>query len=171
MDSIPQSNAAILSRFPGPVTLKPRPMKWLFVLTVAIGFVVIGVFLIYTSNLFWGCVNVIFFTTCAVVAIFQLIPGMAGMTFDSTGFEIHGLRHWRSLWPDVDNFSIYQVRASKLVVYDDRTRSKNTMATLSRTLSGRGAGLPDTYGLRPDELALLMTLWRDHALQRSQVSR
>ena len=38
------------------------------------------------------------------------------------------------------------------------------LAKANAAFFGRNAGLPDTYGLSPEQLALLMTRWRDRAL-------
>jgi hypothetical protein len=53
----------------------------------------------------------------------------------------------------------------RLVLYDDRTLA-GTGAKLNTALTGHAAGLPDTYGFSADELAALMTQWRNRAVER-----
>ena len=54
-----------------------------------------------------------------------------------------------------------------MVGYDDN-KLKGFGAKFSRDKIGRNAALPDTYGLSHEELARLMTEWRERALaQRS----
>ena len=174
-NDMPESVASVLARFPGPVTLKPSPLKWIVMVALALGFVAAGIFLIRvgqsTHQLFWGWVSVVFFGACGLVAACQLIPGSSDMTLDASGFKVSGLRRRQSNWLDVANFTTWTANAlSWLVVYDDRS-NRGVLPRINRLLSGHGTSLPDTYGMRAGDLARLMTLWRDRALKQTRASR
>jgi len=174
-NDMPESVATVLARFPGPVTLKPSPLKWIVMVALALGLVAGGIFLIRvgqsTHQLFWGWVSIVFFGACGLVAACQLIPGSSDMTLDAGGFKVSGLRRRQSNWPDVANFTTWTATAiTWSVIYDDQA-DRSVLGKLNRLFGGHNAFLPDTYGLRARDLARLMTLWRDRALKQTRASR
>lgn len=158
--------AAILARFPGPVTLTPSPRKWLLVLGGCLAFVAIGIWQAGEQPLIgWSAVG--FFGLGVLVAGAMLVPGAAGIVLDADGFEVTGFfRRHRTRWADATGFQAATVppSAQKLVVYDDRGSENSTLGGINRRLSGRNSGLPDNYGLPPDDLAQVMMRWRERAV-------
>ena len=169
---------AILARFPGPVTLRASRLKMLALLAGSLAFVVGGILLIRFAKddpeaRLAGLAGVLFFGACAVIGAVMLLPGAGSLTLDAGGFEVCSLfRRNRIGWPQANRFIVSTLRLSgadkkHMVGYDD-DRLKGFGADFSRVKIGRNAALPDTYGLSHEELARLMTEWRERVLaQRS----
>lgn len=59
------------------------------------------------------------------------------------------------------NFRPYAIPGATFVGFDVTGDSAPLGRSMARSLSGVDGGLPDTYGLEPEELAGLMNVWRD----------
>jgi hypothetical protein len=56
-----------------------------------------------------------------------------------------------------------------MIVFDWDARAGRRIAKINRALVGAGSALPDTYGMKAEELAELMNEWRSRAItQRNQ---
>ena len=157
---------AILSRFPGPVTLYPSRKKWLFVLLTG-GVLTFGGYLMISDGESSGWFVLVFFAAVAIVAVMMLLPGAGGLTLDRNGFRGTSLfRSFSSRWQDVRDFEPVSIPPSlqTLVGYDDLNLAEKKIAKLSVAIAGHNAALPDTYGLSADDLARLMMLWQDRAI-------
>jgi hypothetical protein len=162
----------ILSRFPGPVTLHPSRKKWLLIFATSAVFAAGGAWMIERGEPM-GWYVLIFFGLGALVAAAALLPGAGGLTLDREGFAITNLfRRYRVRWQDAAGFVAARIPPArqKMVMYDDATQRGKSLAQLNVAIAGRGAGLPDTYGLSADDLAQLMAQWRDRAVARTGVS-
>ena len=169
---------AILARFPGPVTLRVSRLKMLGLLAGSLAFVVGSIFLIVfvkgdPETLVAGIAGVLFFGACAVIGAVMLLPGAGSLTLDVQGFEVCSFfRRNRIAWPQASRFTVAALSLpddnnKRMVGYDD-DRLQGFGAEFSRDAIGRNAALPDTYRLSLEELARLMTEWRERALaQRS----
>jgi hypothetical protein len=113
-----------------------------------------------------GWVSVIFFGLSGIVAVAQLF--MSGyLMLTPEGFTVRGLgRQYRTAWSDVAGFSAIRPTSmypvSKMIVYNFAPGYSRMpgIRRLGRQISGYEAGLPDTYGMKPDDLAALMNEWR-----------
>jgi hypothetical protein len=74
-------------------------------------------------------------------------------------------RRRRSRWADVMNFvpEAMPLSSKKLLGYDDVNQRRKMMGELNVGLTGRNSVLPDNYGLALEDLARLMTPWRERA--------
>lgn len=163
----------ILARFPGPVTLRVSRLKTLALFVGSLAFVVGGIFLIVFAKgdpEAWvaGIASVLFFGACTVIGALMLLPGAGSLTLDVDGFEVCSLfRRHRIAWPQASLFIVATLALpdnnKRMVGYDD-DRLKGFGAEFSRGTIGRNAALPDTYRLSVEELARLMTEWRERAL-------
>ena len=161
--------AEILSRFPGPVTLHPSRTKWLLVFAGGALFAT-GGGLMVADGKGTGWFVLIFFVLVALVGAAALLPGAGGLTLDREGFAVTNLfRSYRARWQDTTGFTAVRIPPAhqKMVMYDDAKQSGRSLAQLNVAIAGRGAGLPDTYGLSADDLAHLMAQWRERALGRN----
>jgi hypothetical protein len=160
----------ILSRFPGPVTLKASRLKWGAILLGCAVFLCLVDFL--RGNLgeieFWICAVV--FGAGVVVAVVPFVaPHYLSLVLDRDGFEWS--RPFRSgnriRWRDATNFQSWQPSASrvKTVVFDDAAHNGTTRGSLNKSIAGRNSGMPDTYGLSADDLAYLLNQWRERAMK------
>jgi hypothetical protein len=75
----------------------------------------------------------------------------------------HGLKSSTHRWADVSAFSVVDV-GTLMIVFDDATMRDGSLVQFNRSMIGRGGGLPDTYGVTPEDLAWLLNEWRQRAL-------
>jgi hypothetical protein len=164
---------AVLTRFPGPVALYPSRRKWALVLIGCGLFAAGGVWMIEDKNP-WGWFVLIFFFIGAVVAAAALMPGAGALTLDGSGFEIKNLfRRRRMRWQDATDFeaAVIPPAGTKLVVFNDIKTKDQAISNLNAAIAGRNGALPDTYGLSADDLARVMTRWRERASGASEPPR
>lgn len=166
MTQEPDSKASqILARFPGPVTLYPSRKKWLLLLLAGLAFTLAGIWMVATAAP-EGWFVLIFFGSGAIVSIVMLLPGASSLVLERDGFAITSLfRSHYARWQDVSVFAPMAIpfAPQKMVSFDDASASTKFVAKLSTGIAGHNSALPDTYGMSADELARLMTQWRDHA--------
>jgi hypothetical protein len=158
---------AILSKFPGPVTLFPSRTRWFWVLLGCMIFVAGGIHMIAVGAA-TGWLVAGFFGLGTVVAAVMLLPGAGALKLDRDGFEVTSLyRRHRTRWQDATGFEAVTVavpfRVQRMVAYDDVNLAGQSLAKLSVAIAGHNAGLPDTYGLAVDDLAGLLKAWRARA--------
>ena len=155
--------AGILARFPGPVRLYPSRRKWLLVALGGIAFTAIGIGMVLTGD--WtGWFAVGFFGLVAIVAILALLPGSSRLMLDKDGFEATTLyRGARKRWAETSEFGTADISGETFVVFDDLTLTPGALTGFNTSNIGRNSALPDTYGLSAEELANLMSDWRNRA--------
>jgi hypothetical protein len=115
-----------------------------------------------------GWFVLIFFGFGVLVSIVVMLPGANVLILDRDGFEARSMyRGGRTSWRDASGFITAKLppRSYVMVVYDDARHKGGMLASANVALTGRNAGLPDTFGLDPDDLATLMESWRERALQ------
>ncbi|HUI16403.1 MAG TPA: STM3941 family protein [Alphaproteobacteria bacterium] len=169
--------AAIVARFPGPVTLNVSKRRWLRFLAVGLAFAAIGGWMIslgpagMTFIAGWGAL--VFFGLGSVVIVVTLLPGASGLTLDREGFVMRSLfRRSTYRWSDVDEFAVSEVplgqgaRTMKAAGFNDRSAAQGRIAQVNVALAGRNSALPDSYGLAVEDLVRLMSAWRLRALAR-----
>jgi hypothetical protein len=158
------SAADILARFPGPVTLHPSLKRWGLIFAGSALFAIGGEWMI-RSGAFGGWLVLIFFGAVTVIAAVAMLPGAGALTLDAAGFEVTSLyRHSRTRWQEASDFTAARIPPSRqrFVVFN-HTRTGRRLAAVNKFIAGRSASLPDTYGLSSDDLAQVMTQWRERA--------
>jgi hypothetical protein len=156
----------ILLRFPGPVMLYPSRRKWTLVLVASSLFTIAGIWMV-ASKAPWGWLVLIFFLCGAVVAAMALLPGAGALTLDDRGFEVKNLfRRQRISWQSATSFEARAIppSATRMVIFDYIDAKDRAISKLATIIAGRNGALPDTYGFSADDLASLMTRWRDKAM-------
>jgi hypothetical protein len=165
----------ILARFPGPVTLYPSRRKWLLLMAGCLLFAVGGIGEAYNGDA-KDWLGVAFFGLGAIVPGLMLLHGAASLTLDADGFEMTNLFcHTRFRWRDASGFEAQfppVLRASaipppswnKFVAFDNAKMRNSTWTRVSALIMKHNAQLGDTYGFSADDLAKLMTQWRDLAV-------
>jgi hypothetical protein len=137
--------SAILTRFPGPVTLGLEMVR---------------------EEATGGWLVIIFFGTGEVVSAAVLLLRLNALTLDRSGFEMKSLfRPIRVAWQDAMDFAAIAIPPSgiKMVGFKAASLKDRAASKLVRAVSGVDGTLPDTYGFSADELASLMTQWRDRS--------
>ncbi|MGU3359164.1 hypothetical protein ACLBWX_02400 [Methylobacterium sp. M6A4_1b] len=166
-----RSADALLARYPGPVVLRASKRKLLVLaaLSAAFGGVMLWTLLyeaipIAAQVLVWP--GVVLFLGGAPLMIVIAIRGSA-LHLDGVGLTIVQADRVRRVgWHDASGFTAVAVSraAQRIVMFDDASAEDTRLAAMNRKLTGRGMGLPDTYGLDPDALAELLTAWRMRAV-------
>ena len=160
------------------LTLHTSKAKSLLLLLASLLFTVAGVFMAQDGELM-GHVGYVFFGLCSLAYVVQLITGGGYLKLTADEFEFSsgfGRKQCVS-WDDVDSFGVavvrnlsrYYVPPTRLVGWNYKQSvdvSKFGRVT-SKTLSGREACLPDTYGMKLEELVSLLN---EH-LERSRDRR
>ena len=160
------------------LTLHTSKAKSLLLLLASLLFTVGGVFMARDGEL-TGHVGYVFFGLCSLAYVVQLITGGGYLKLKEDEFEFFsgfGRKQCVSR-DDVDSFGVavvrnlsrYYVPPTRLVGWNYKQGvdvSKFGRVT-SKTLSGREACLPDTYGMKLEELVSLLN---EH-LERSRDRR
>ncbi|WP_243214564.1 MULTISPECIES: hypothetical protein [Methylobacterium] len=166
-----RSADALLARYPGPVVLRASTRKLLFLaaLSTVFGGVMLWMLLheavpLAAQVLVWP--GVVLFLGGAPVMIAMAIKGSA-LHLDGVDLTIvRAGRLRRVRWHDASGFTAVAVSgaAQRIVMFDDASAGETRLAAMNRQLTGRGVGLPDTYGLEPEALADLLAAWRMRAV-------
>lgn len=159
--------ADLLARFPGPVVLYPSRDRYTFLMlgclifillggaNVGLGHPALGWFLIASSGLGF----VLFAST--------LLPGAYAFKLDRAGFEFTiWFRRGKVRWQDAADFTVVAASSTMMVVFNHAGRKVGPLnGVMERALAkGRNALVPDTYGLRAEDLAELLSRWRERAI-------
>jgi hypothetical protein len=116
-----------------------------------------------------GWSGIIFFGLCAIVFLITLIPGASYLRLQKEGLEVCSLfRRNTTKWQEVECFGIYtgSRRAFRNKVMINLTLEKESnprmaaMRARARRLSGFDGMLPDTYGMKAENLVALLTEWK-----------
>lgn len=152
----------------GEIELRPDKGKSALYLSVCLAFVFLGMtpsVRHQAGMVGWACV--LFFGMCAVVFLVRFFPGASYLRLRSDGFTFRSLfrKSPLILWRDVSDFRVVQLPplGHPLVVFDWHAAPDRGVRQLNRKLVDATDGLPDTYGLQPDQLAALMNAWRSRA--------
>ena len=92
-----------------------------------------------------------------------MLPGALYLELRPTGFVVCSLFRSspQTAWSAVTPFTVTRVTAKKMVVYNHRDPNGATLTgEIARQLVGVEGGLPDTYGMKAEELASLLNDWR-----------
>ena len=157
---------------PLPFTVFPSKTKLVWFLLMTAAFTAIGVGMVISGEGF-GWFVAAFFGLGAVLFLFQLFrPKSSFLTVDETGIEFGSLfQKSRLAWSEIGEFGTFTPNpylrfASKFVGFNFSPGYKGPTKYkgLAKTMSGFESQLPNTYGFRADDLAQLLTHYRQKAL-------
>ncbi len=158
-------NHDIPSPTPPAIVLRPDKKKLLLYLLGCLAFVAIGIYAITRGEpvVGWSCV--LFFGLGVPVFGMQFLPGASYLRLTQEGFVVCSLFRQKPLvsWQEASGFRVAPVPFSRtrLVVYDSTSNPTNARTRrVNRSLIGADEGLPDTYGMKPQDLADLLNSWR-----------
>jgi hypothetical protein len=151
------------------VVLRPKKRKeaLLVVLCLVLAFISA---LAGASGSFIGWLGFAFFALAAVVIAVNLVPGASYLRLEPSGFLVCSLfradRLWG--WDEVTGFRVYDLPGgTRQVGFDFAPGAEPAGSRLASRLAGVQGALPNTYGLKAEELADLMNRWREeHASGR-----
>ena len=145
------------------VTLYPGRFKQLALAGLCGVFTAIGVLMVREDvAVGWfvaGC-----FALGTLVFLVQLLPGASYLRLTEDEMIFRALfRTTRLRWDHIEGFGTGKIGGNQMVVFnlsDDAPGSK-TGRRWSAALTGVDAALPDTYGRRAEDLAQLLTDWKN----------
>jgi len=143
-------------------------MKVIVRLLASLAFVAVGFVTISSGGKVITWLSVGFFALCAAVFALQLMPGASYLRITDEGFVFCSLfrKSPLILWREVSDFRVASVPRShhKLIVFDSNNALQSRIRSVNRALVGASDGLPDAYGLKPQELADLLNSRRLRAI-------
>jgi hypothetical protein len=165
----------VLSQFPGPITLPfVRQDFWrAFSLLVLPAFAILSVVLVASGSHPAGAILFILLT---IIAVIRLLPASRGLTLDANGFQQRAFfLSFRALWREATNFTVvpilspYSGRNVRMAIwYHDQAREHWWFGPLLRLGASYNAGVMPVDGLTIEQLADVMTRWREQALKDSR---
>lgn len=152
----PSSSAPANVRLP--MRLQPRRLKTIGLLAICIAFVVVG-FLMSGKEPVMGYLCVGLFGLGIPVFLAQLLPGRSYLELTKNGFTVASpFRRTTIKWQDVAGFAVATISRNQMVGwrFSKAYAGQATSRKLSGALTGVEGVLPDTYGMKAEELAGLM---------------
>jgi hypothetical protein len=157
-------------QFPGPRIFFPSPAKWLK-LTLGSGLLTaIGIAMMLDAASF-GVFVTASFGVGTLLGLTMLLPGANSLRLDGEGFEITKFffRRQRYNWLDVSDFAVWEMSRNRFVVFKAEKPRLGIYERISAAMTdGRNGYLPDTYGMVANDLAELMTNWRNSAIKATK---
>jgi len=150
--------------------LRPRIWSALPLLGISLTFVVIGL-CAAQSNPWMGLLCAGFFGLGIPLALIQLLPGSTYLRIDDEGLTTCTMyRETKIPWAAIEDFGVVIISHNKMVGLNyvesyDRSRGMRQMAA---AISGCEGALPNTYGMRADQLAEKLTARLGEYRQRTQ---
>lgn len=142
--------------------------KWLMAALISCAFVALGIVMIIMKGDFLAWFLTAFFAIMAAVAALQFTGAGSKLTLDADTFTITNFgRDTTERWDDCANFSVYRLTRTEEVVYDRARDVETHMGEMNRSITGRSASLPDTFDMKPQNLANLMNAYQANAVERS----
>ncbi len=118
-------------------------------------FVVLG-FWMRSDHPVSGYVSIVFFGVCVLVFCVNLLPNSSYLRLAGEGFTVCSTFRSRFIeWRHVGTFGVTRVGTRKMVGWDP-SHPVSTLGKTNQVMCGYASALPDTYGLRPEELAELL---------------
>jgi hypothetical protein len=114
-----------------------------------------------------GWASLGFFGLGGMIVLINMLPGASTLTLDKEGFTTRNMfRRCRYTWRDASDFAAVKVGDNKMVIFNLLSAAQSKLAKLSFAIAARNGALADTYGLPAEDLAALMSLWRERAIMR-----
>jgi hypothetical protein len=143
--------------------LRPSKKGSLGLLLICSVFVAAGVWAASEGHII-GWFASCFFGLGVLVAIVQLLPNASYLLLTENGLEARTMyRSWSVSWKDIAFFTTASIGPmNRMVVFnfsDHYERAKITRR-FAGGIAGYEGALPDTYGMKADELADLLNNWK-----------
>ncbi len=143
--------------------LYPKRRSAVFYLLIGIGFVVLGLWMAESEGwIGYACAG--FFALCIPVGVVQLLPSSTYLEIKPEGFTICSMFRKTSVqWDVVDEFFVVTMKQTGMTVH--KMVGFNYVPSYDRSRIGRRVGkaiakcegaLPDTFGMKAEELAELL---------------
>lgn len=159
----PFSNFAREPKTIEPLILRPSKWKAIGLLLICTIFALLGIRMGLSGE--WiGYLCAAFFGLGVPVSILQFLPGASFLRIDAEGLTTRTMfRESHVPWNIVDQFFVVGMKQSGLTVhrmvgfnYRPEYDQRRTSRQIAETISGCEGGLPDTYGMKAEDLAALL---------------
>ena len=140
-------------------------MRWMFYLVVSFGFTISGIYHIHDGSLIkllMGVAAAIFGIIGIIVAAVALFSERMVLRLTPEGFGFGTLKkRYFYYWSDILVFGVGDVGAKKVCfTLREHIRKDLGVREINRRAIGFDRFLPDTYGMKPMDLAKLLEDWR-----------
>src|SRR5262245_46292743 len=146
-----------------PTTLRPSPWKWLGVGLISLAFTLAGAQMVGSGDP-KGWLGLVFFGAGVVISVVCVLPNASYLKLDADGFTVRSLYRAQTVrWADVAEIGVGRVFLNKMVMlnFEPTFTRVAGLRSLNAGLTGFEGGVPDSYGLKHEELAELMNeFWR-----------
>jgi hypothetical protein len=164
------------------ITLFPSKKKWLAMLFGSSAFVAVGVLQLQRGGLgndVIAWIGICFFGLGIPISLLMLVPGLNALVLTPDGLSVRTFGRtpniWIMKWSDINNFSVMEFQRSTLlyrprlklvgISFDPAARDKLPKKRVGRMEKNRlkygcDGALPDTYGMKVENLVRLLNEWR-----------
>lgn len=151
------------SPMPLTIVLRSSPWRWLRLTALSVAFTLVG-WLMIASGDRAGWFPVIFFGLCALVGLASLaLRGRLELTPQGLSMVHLGRRHPALDWRHLSGFHVWSpTPGAKFVAFNYSGPGRmwtGRAARLARSIAGGNGSLPDTYGMRAEDLCRLLADW------------
>jgi len=144
------------------ILLRPKPTKWLAVAVGSFAFVLIGIWMVRSREIF-GWLGIVVFGLCLSVSLICLLPQASYLRLTPDGFTICSLFRAHTIrWDDVASFGVGRIFTNKMVMfnYAESYPHSPKLRSFNTQLTGFDAAIPDSYRLRHEDLADLLNRYK-----------
>jgi hypothetical protein len=147
-----------------PVTLRSSRKKAVLGLIGCVAFVAIALSM---DHSLFGYLGLALFGLGGIVFMIHLLPNSSYLRLTRDGFTICSSFRCKTIrWRHVARFGVGRIYTRKVVGWDP-AHEISKPGKVTKALSGFVSALPETYGLRAEELAELMNRLRDECAASS----
>lgn len=156
------TNAERLARFPGPLRLYPPRLMYLVGIPIGLSFMALS--LSYENrNGFWG--GIVLSSFAILASVVSVMPQMNSLTLRDDGFDVRfNFRRMTMPWSEARDFLAVGLDGNPHIVFRNDALSSTGMSEFG----GRNAALARAYGMPAEELAELLSQWRERAMARER---
>lgn len=151
---------------PDTLVLQAGRLKWALVLAASLAFVSAGLLIFFKApnGRVGGTAGIVFFGLAAVVAVLQMLTGR--LELSPQGFTLSGLgRKSTTGWSDVSSVTAVRPAGAMQKMVQVTLSDSANLPRKGGVVGGRRL-LPDTYGMKAEDLAALMNEWRGRYASR-----
>lgn len=147
----------------GSLTLYPSILSRIGVLAVCSAFVALGIWLGITQGAIWYLAAA-FFAIGIPIAMIQLLPSSSYLRISSDELTFCNMfRETKMPWNILDSFETIVLKQNESTIrkmvgihFTSDYAKSPTMRKLNNAISGVDGALPDTYGMKAEELTALL---------------
>ena len=153
------------NELPDEILLQTPKRKTIFRVVASIGFTAIGFWMIKEGNILGWPIALL---SGAAILLFeiQLIQGSDYLRIDREGIHIGTIRSADTTyrWGDISDFSVVSFYGNTMVAlkFSNSYKKEKVARLINSNLLGYDGVIPSTYGLKPEELAVLLTDYKQN---------